>query len=247
VKMLAEWFWTDRWMGSSASLLPMEPRGLYREMLTQAWRRGARLPNDHEAIRRAVGCTTREWSRSWPKIERYWRVDGESLVNDTQLEVYAKTITLRETRSKVGSKGGSKTAARCEQDPVAKINPPSPSPVSVSGNPSLEVGREVIAPPRYEPTRLPADKAENEVTAEIQRLQNVLGGWLCKLSEHPRSDLMVPAWTKRVTGYKRRDGVSVAGVSDYRTVRSIERLEKSIADAEWWAAKLDAPEAQRGA
>ena len=30
----AEWFWTDRWMGSSAFLLPMEARGLYREMLT---------------------------------------------------------------------------------------------------------------------------------------------------------------------------------------------------------------------
>lgn len=88
-KLLAEWFWTDRWMGSSAFLLPLEARGLYREMLTQAWRRGAQLPNDHEAIRRAVGSSEKEWTRAWPLVERFWRVQGDTLVNDTQLLVYA--------------------------------------------------------------------------------------------------------------------------------------------------------------
>jgi uncharacterized protein YdaU (DUF1376 family) len=88
-KLLAEWFWIDRWMGSSAFLLPLEARGVYREMLSQAWRRGARLPNDHEQIRRAIGATSKEWRRSWALIERFWRVDGDSLVNDTQIEVYA--------------------------------------------------------------------------------------------------------------------------------------------------------------
>lgn len=95
-KLLAEWFWTDRWMGSSGFLLPLEPRGLYREMLTQAWRRGARLPNDHEAIRRAVGCTAAEWRRCWPIVERFWRVEGDYLVNETQLEVYAEAKAERE-------------------------------------------------------------------------------------------------------------------------------------------------------
>jgi hypothetical protein len=76
-KLLAEWFWTDRWMGSSAFLLPLEPRGLYREMLTQAWRGGARLPLDHEAIRRAIGATAEEWARAWPFVSTYWReADG---------------------------------------------------------------------------------------------------------------------------------------------------------------------------
>jgi hypothetical protein len=78
-KLLAEWFWTDRWMGSSAFLLPMEPRGLYREMLTQAWRRGGRLPNNPDAIRRAVGCTLDEWDRCWPIVEQLWRVEGDDL------------------------------------------------------------------------------------------------------------------------------------------------------------------------
>lgn len=88
-KLLAEWFWTDRWIGSTGFLLPMEARGLYREMLTQAWRRGARLPDDHEAIRRATGCTAQEWRRCWPLVEPYWQRDASGwLVNRTQVEVY---------------------------------------------------------------------------------------------------------------------------------------------------------------
>jgi uncharacterized protein YdaU (DUF1376 family) len=87
-KLLAEWFWIDRWVGSSAFGLPQEARGVYREMLTQAWRRGARLPNDHDVIRRLTATTSIEWRRSWPQIQKFWRVDGDGLVNDTQIEIY---------------------------------------------------------------------------------------------------------------------------------------------------------------
>lgn len=99
VKLRAEWLWIDRWMGSSAYLLPLEPRGLYREMLSQSWLRGARLPNDHEAIRRAVGCTLAEWKRCWPKVERHWRVDGDYIVNDTQIAVYAEALAAQQRAS----------------------------------------------------------------------------------------------------------------------------------------------------
>lgn len=135
-KLMAEWFWTDRWMGSSAFLLPMEPRGLYREMLTQAWRRGGRLPNDHDALQRATGCTAAEWKRSWPKIERYWRVDGDSLVNDTQLEVLSRAVSIQEKASERGRKGG-KAKAQLKQNSssaqavlpgLPEVKPPSPSP-----------------------------------------------------------------------------------------------------------------------
>lgn len=104
-KLLAEWFWTDRWTGSSAFLLPMEARGVYREMLTQAWRRGARLPNDPEAIRRAIGATVGEWRRTWPIVKKYWRVDGDALVNETQLEIYAAAKGRSERASQRGVKG----------------------------------------------------------------------------------------------------------------------------------------------
>lgn len=140
-KLLAEWFWIDRWIGSSAFLLPQEARGVYREMLTQAWRRGARLPNDHEAIRRATGTTKREWLRAWPLIERYWRVEGDSLVNDTQLEVYASSLALTEARSRAGKLGNEarwgrkphrKHVASDIAIPVANTSPPNSVSVSVS-------------------------------------------------------------------------------------------------------------------
>jgi len=105
-KLLAEWFWSDRWMGSSAFLLPLEARGLYREMLTQAWRRGAQLPNDHEAIRRAVGATEKEWKRGWLLVERFWRVDGDTLVNDTQQVIYAEAQAAAKRAFERSSKGG---------------------------------------------------------------------------------------------------------------------------------------------
>lgn len=50
---------------------------------------------------------------------------------------------------------------------------------------------------------------------------------------------MVPAWSRRVTSYKRRDGTRINGVADYRTVLSIDRLERSIEDSDWWLEKLD--------
>ena len=114
-KMMAEWFWIDRWIGSSGFLLPMEARGVYREMLTQAWRRGARLPNDHEAIRRAIGATVPEWRRAWPLVQNFWRVEGSDLVNDTQLTVYAEAKARKDaasTRARAGAQARLKQRLR---------------------------------------------------------------------------------------------------------------------------------------
>lgn len=102
-KALAEWFWTDRWDGSSAALLPLEARGLYREMLTQAWRRDGRLPSNEVALKRAVRCTDEEWARSWPLVKPYWRDEGGWLTNETQVEVLAETKRQMEVRSNRGA------------------------------------------------------------------------------------------------------------------------------------------------
>lgn len=114
-KLLAEWFWTDRWMGSSAFGLPLEARGLYREMLTQAWRRGAKLPNDHETIRRLIAATEKEWKRAWPLVKRYWRVDGDNLVNDTQIEVYLDAKARSDRATERGVKGAQARAQALAQ------------------------------------------------------------------------------------------------------------------------------------
>lgn len=131
-KLLAEWFWIDRWMGSSGFLLAVEPRGLYREMLTQAWRRGASLPNNHDEIRRATGTSMKEWRRCWPKVEPFWRVDGERLVNDTQLEIYAEAQGRQRRASERGLRGAQakhKQRTSTTQAPL-EHKPPSPSPIT---------------------------------------------------------------------------------------------------------------------
>jgi uncharacterized protein YdaU (DUF1376 family) len=133
VKLLAEWFWTDRWTGSSAFMLSAEARGVYREMLTQAWRREARLPNDHEAIQRVCGLTQKEWKRCWPRISPYWRVDGDSLVNDTQLEVYAEATGFAQRASDRGKRGAQARAqARAQVTTQAQAEHNSPISVTVS-------------------------------------------------------------------------------------------------------------------
>lgn len=133
MKMLAEWFWTDRWMGSSGFGLPLEARGLYREMLTQAWHRGARLPKDESTIRRFCGVEREEWDRAWPAVKKFWREDGDSLVNDTQLEVYAEASARRDraqARGQAGAQAKHGHVLKHEQKPQQKPQPPSPSPIS---------------------------------------------------------------------------------------------------------------------
>lgn len=141
-KLLAEWFWIDRWDGSSASALPIHARGLYREMLTQAWRRGAKLPTDPEQIQRLCRVTSKEWKRCWPLVRSYWRLDGLSLVNDTQLEIYAESLARAEGGSVKGRKGAEARWRRMpEQCPSnAQASPralPEQCPPSLSLSPSL--------------------------------------------------------------------------------------------------------------
>jgi len=167
-KLLAEWFWTDRWVGSSAFLLPIEPRGLYREMLTQAWRRGARLPNDHEAIRRATGCTRAEWKRCWPVIERYWRTDGADLVNDTQVEVWHETIAAQQRASARGRKGAQARAqvgAQARAQAVLEHKPPSPSPEEERTKTNT-----AASPPRPSAARLAREPADDDNYRVILKL-----------------------------------------------------------------------------
>lgn len=127
-------------MGSSAFLLPIAYRGLYREMLTAAWRRHCRLPNDPEAIQRAIGCTSAEWRKLWPRVQPFWRVDGAFLVNDTQLEIYAEAKRREALASARGKKGANARwhpeetdDGQCTSNAQASLGqwPPSPKSVQV--------------------------------------------------------------------------------------------------------------------
>lgn len=80
----------------------MEARGLYREMLTQAWRRGAQLPNDPGTIRRATAASPEEWDRAWRLVAPYWQDRDGLLVNPTQVEIFTEAqaqVVRRQTRA----------------------------------------------------------------------------------------------------------------------------------------------------
>lgn len=120
-RLLAEWFWLDRYQISDAALLPLEPRGLHREMLSQAWLRGARLPNDPDQIRRRCRVTPAEWDRCWPYVSPFWRVDADALVNDDQLETYRDSLAAvaaaktRSLRAQAGAQARREALAQARQ------------------------------------------------------------------------------------------------------------------------------------
>jgi uncharacterized protein YdaU (DUF1376 family) len=223
-KLLAEWFWTDRWDGSSASLLPMEPRGLYREMLTAAWRRGARLPNDHEAIRRAIGCTVGEWRRCWPKVERFWRVDGEYLVNDTQLEVYAEAVAVRKkaklkatTASLAASnKRTVKESLKESLTESVKSPPPSPSPVRTTDQ-AIDHAR-ARPNPLMDGKRTEYEREALALTREIAALTGEDGAEVFARAAHYEGAL--------------RQKVNPAAMSDDRLLNTVLDLRATLKDAQ---------------
>jgi uncharacterized protein YdaU (DUF1376 family) len=219
-KLLAEWFWTDRWMGSSAFLLPVEPRGLYREMLTQAWRRGAQLPNDHEAIRRAVGVTVKEWERCWPKVSRYWRVEGDALVNDTQTEIYKQALAVQERASERGRRGAMGRLEKLKLNSSStrdqfEIKPPSPSPVRISrqaGQPAnpLMVGRR----PEIESEGYRLIREINALEPELDPLEILMeaAGWESK-------------------GGKLKTACRLETMTDDHLARTVHDLRENLAEA----------------
>jgi uncharacterized protein YdaU (DUF1376 family) len=172
-KLLAEWFWIDRWDGSSAVLLPMEAQGIYRAMLSQAWRRGAALPADLEEVQLLIRCKPSEWARSWPRVQKYWRLQDGLLVNDTQREVYAVALAKALAESKKGRDAANKRWGNHPEDDQAPDDthampghmpeqcPPSPSP-----DPSRTPNGH---PPPTPPSREGRSRSSSRGTAAVPR------------------------------------------------------------------------------
>lgn len=91
-----ELFWCDEWALSEAFLLPIAARGLHREMLTAAWPKGAKLPNDPAKIRKAIGATLKEWRALWPAVAHLWVLVDGHLVNPQQVETYRAAVRHQE-------------------------------------------------------------------------------------------------------------------------------------------------------
>lgn len=112
-----------------------------------------------------------------------------------------------------------------------------------TGNSEQKEGRKET--PAYLPP--PTERAERALDSTVRSLQLRLGGLIAQLAEHPESRQMVAEWSREVTAYEKADGTKVRGVPDFRTLYSIDRLERSISDAEWHLAELDKKGAKGGA
>lgn len=134
---------------------------------------------------------------------------------------------------------------------VTGVTPVTPVPsasasVSVSGSGSVEGKGSGEREDVLRPQLPPEQRAEEATKGTIRGLQLKLGGMLTTLAEHPNSRIMVPDWCRKVTSYesKRNGGGAearmVRGVADYRMISSIDRLERSIEDAQWWLEELEA-------
>lgn len=127
--------YTSNWRGSPLQMLPLAARGLYSEMLTQAWATRARLAQtDEDEIMRLIRATPAEWEGGWPRIRHYWATatdpttGAEVLVNKKQLEVYlgalmARTVTI--TRNRAANRAS--VAARAKKVAPPAAPPPRPA------------------------------------------------------------------------------------------------------------------------
>lgn len=173
--LAGEFFWVDRWSASTAFYLPIEARGLYREMLSQAWLRGAKLPKAPEAIRRIVGVTDAEWERSWPLVSPYWAVRGDWIVNETQLEIYADSMLIHSVKSEGGKVGAQRRwdayrerqAARTpNRSPIATPSSKTDALPMLSGSGS---GSRTTTTPKPELPGLPAECSKHYYKPACER------------------------------------------------------------------------------
>jgi len=183
-KLRAEWFWVDRWTSSTGGMLPMEARGLYRELLSQAWIRGGKLPFDSEELCLIARCRQSEWKRCWPLVEPHWVVEDGSMWNETQLKIIQKGNEIRAFRSKAGSKGGSKTQAN--RRAKAKANAQAKSkPLDLSPSPDQEQSQSLEEQISVS-TKPHSAKAENGV------VKRVFDQWVSIMGKNPKQAKLTP-------------------------------------------------------
>lgn len=144
--------YTSNWRGSPLQMLPLGSRGLYSEMLTQAWATRGRLEMTAEdEIMRLVRAMPEEWAVAWPRIRHYWsavadpETGAEVLVNRKQLEVYlgalkAREVTLTRNKKANAASVAARKAAKEAVKPVAATASPEPAPKAGRVPPCPECG-----------------------------------------------------------------------------------------------------------
>jgi len=236
----------------AAASMTDEELGVYVRLLCHAWLEGS-IPADMDRLAKMTRRRRPVFEKLWKAIGLCWRqsdddpgrlVQGRLEQERVKQRAYSATQSER-AKAGVQVRRGSAVAqpghSQRTSPEAAGASLPSPSPDNASTY--LPTARADAAGSPF-----PEQRADDATKAMIRTLQSKFGGLLAKLSEHPKSRRMVPAWCKVCTAYDKPGVGRMDGVSDYRTVFSIERLERSIRDAEWNLEQLDRqPEVQHGA
>src|SRR5215472_15924032 len=76
-----KWMWRDYRGNRRVQRMSWQARGIFRELLDEAWSEGM-IPDDLNELAEIVGCATEAMARYWAEIEPCWRkVDGGYINN----------------------------------------------------------------------------------------------------------------------------------------------------------------------
>lgn len=100
--------------------LAAEEHGAYLLLMFAAWRRGGRLPNDQEQLRRAARVSERRWQKVWGMIARFFTVDGDALIQVRLNQELAKAQAKRASASASGK--ASAEARRRQREDEHSVN-----------------------------------------------------------------------------------------------------------------------------
>lgn len=226
--MRAAWWWIDRWRQSTAYTdMTAEEQGLYRNLLDEVWLRDdCVIPDDPRILARVSG-DPEAWERSGAKVLGWMKQVPGGWTHLTALEVIAQSIRRADNQKRYRERNRNAHDNSPDNGSHNKPDSPSPSP-SPYQSPSQE-GRNVS------PALPPADKAERAIRQSTDALRTRLYALVTEAVDADPKHRDPTELMRLFTSYEKGER-QVGGVVN-ASLLTFERLEKSIADAEFHLAK----------
>lgn len=119
-----KWLWRDFRSNRKVQRMGWIARGLYRELIDEAWAEGS-IPNDMSELADICGCPIEVMDEAWPRIVVCWRLDESGRwVSDKLESLRTEVDTVRVTKARAGRIGGLtklKNKLEAEQADVSKV------------------------------------------------------------------------------------------------------------------------------
>lgn len=154
MKMIALWWWIDRWRKSTAYTdLTLEEQGAYRNLIDEATLRGGAIPNDERILAKACGDALK-WRRVRPAVLARFDLREDGWRNNTLDEViresHRRAEKQRRYRNKHGNGGGNEGGNGGGNNPgVSNHQSPDPVPPQRSAGGRLAFGGKVLEVPKF--------------------------------------------------------------------------------------------------